>query len=118
MKRHFKLVLLPAAVLDIRSVATDCKGPDEDYFNERDVELDSPVLTNRTIHAREIEFVSSDTPDLLDKVVEICHRSQLDPEWLDALLQEAECDALEEADGSQANEPVWRRVWVSKPRNL
>jgi hypothetical protein len=104
MKRHhFRIVLVPAAILDVRCVDADYKGHDADYFEEREVELDPTVSSIRKIGAREIEFSSSDPSVLFEQVDEICHWSALDRPWVAELCRcvADEEGAIEEADGIQ-----------------
>ena len=55
-RHHFKVVLLPAAILDIRCVDADYAGADTDHFDEREVEFDPRAWADRKIYVREIEL--------------------------------------------------------------
>jgi hypothetical protein len=102
---HFKLILVPAAILRIRCVYADCNGPDEDYFNEGEVELDPTVLSSGKLGAREIEFSSSDPSTLIEQADNICDLSAYDRYFLECLLTD-EAEAAEETDGSEAMVPA------------
>ena len=109
MKRHhFKLILVPAAILDIRCVDADYTGPDEDYFNEREVEFDPRAWAGRKIYVREIEF-SSDSLELLD---DISHECALDPGGLQmtgvALKRPMQQPACSQASPTSAQTRVTR----------
>lgn len=106
-RHHFKVILLPAAILDVRCVDADYKGPDTDYFNERDVELGATVLANRKILGREIEFSLSDSSDSFELLYDTSYECALEPHLI-AQLCLSMTDVEPAADVTDESKPATR----------